>query len=105
METKGVILASFCFIACRRNYPNNTKSHKCYPFFVIRFSKKNLFLMKNSEKSILAIIRLNYTFSTIFLINNGHRAISEKCMLIRSNIAELVTIDVKCSVSEAPAPT
>ena len=27
------------------------------------------------EKSILAIIRLYFTFSTIFLVNNGHRAI------------------------------
>ena len=27
------------------------------------------------EKSILAIIRLKFTFSTIFLVNNGPRAI------------------------------
>ena len=36
------------------------------------------------------VICLNFTFSTIFLVNNDHRAI--KYMLIRSNIAELGTV-------------
>ena len=33
------------------------------------------FCWKIHRKSILAIICLNFTFSTIFLVNNGHRAI------------------------------
>ena len=40
------------------------------------------------RKSILAIFLLNFTFSTIFFVNNGHRAI--KVHVNRSNIAEMV---------------
>ena len=39
-------------------------------------------------KSMLAIICRNFTFSTIFSINNGHRAI--KVYVLGSNIAGLV---------------
>ena len=41
----------------------------------VRFSKKNLFLLKNSRKINFSNYLLNFTFSTIFLVNNGHRAI------------------------------
>ena len=41
----------------------------------VRISKKIFFWLKILRKSILAIICLDFTFSTIFLVNNGHRAI------------------------------
>ena len=41
----------------------------------VRFSKKFSFCSKILRKSILAFICLNSTFSAIFLVNNGHRAI------------------------------
>ena len=39
------------------------------------FTPNALFVEKLHRKSILAIICLNFTFSTIFLVNNSHRAI------------------------------
>ena len=41
----------------------------------VRFSRKFFFCWKILRKSILAIICLNFTFSTIFLVNDSHRAI------------------------------
>ena len=41
----------------------------------VRFSKKCSSCWKILRKSIFAIICLNFTFSIIFLINDGHRAI------------------------------
>ena len=41
----------------------------------VRFSPKFSFCWKIHRKLIKAIICLNFTFSTIFLVNNGHRAI------------------------------
>ena len=36
---------------------------------------KNSYFVENLIETILSIICLNFTFSTIFLANNGHRAI------------------------------
>ena len=41
----------------------------------VRFSKKISFCRRILRKSILALICLNFTFSTIFSVKNGHRAI------------------------------
>ena len=40
----------------------------------VRFSEKCSFFCKIPGKLFLAIICLNFTFSIIFLVNNGHRA-------------------------------
>ena len=40
----------------------------------VRFSCNFSFFFKLHRKSVLAIIGLNFTFSTIFLVNNGHNA-------------------------------
>ena len=49
---------------------------------------------------MLAIVCLNFTFATIFLVNTGHRAVElSKDMLIRSNIAELVT-NIRSNIAE-----
>ena len=39
------------------------------------FQNKSFFVERILRKSMLAIICLNFTVSTIFLVNNGHRAI------------------------------
>ena len=41
----------------------------------VRFSKTSVFCLQIHRKSVLANICLNFTFSTIFLLENGHRAI------------------------------
>ena len=41
----------------------------------VTFSKTFSFYWKIHRKSILAIICHNFTFSVVFLVNNGHRAI------------------------------
>ena len=68
METKRVILARFMDFDV---IPTNLLPWQPG----VRFSKKNSFRLKIREKSILAIICLNSSFSIIFLVNNGHRAI------------------------------
>ena len=57
------------------------------------FPKNYIFVEKLFKKSISAIICLNFTFSTIYLVNNGHRAI--KVHVYKANIAELVTLRIK----------
>ena len=68
METKRLILARFvnCDVTPTNMLPWQPR---------VRFFKKISFCSKILEKSILAIIGFNFTFSTIFLVNNGHRAI------------------------------
>ena len=63
METKRVILARFVDFELPQQmcYHGNRMSD---------FHKNTLFV----EKLFLAIICLNFTFSIIFLVNNGHRA-------------------------------
>ena len=68
MDTKRVLLARFDDIDVT---PTNMLPWQPH----VRFSKKFSFCGNILEKSILAIIRLNFMFSTIFLVNNGHRAI------------------------------
>ena len=66
METKRVILPRFVDIRC---YPN-----KCLTMATgCQIIKKVLFVLNNSWK----INFTNFTFSTIFLENNGHRGIKE----------------------------
>ena len=68
METKRVILARFLDFDVTPTYVLPWQRD-------VRFSPKLFFCLKILRKSILAIICLNFTFSTIFLVNNGHRAI------------------------------
>ena len=65
METMRVILARFVDFDVTL-----TNGLPWQP--LVRFSKKISFCWKTYEKSIIC---LNFIFSTIFLVNNGHRAI------------------------------
>ena len=68
METKRVILAIFVDFDV-----TPISALPWQPDF--RFSLKFSFCWKLLGKSILAIICLNFTFSTVSLVNNGHKAI------------------------------
>ena len=68
METKSVILARFVDLTLPQQtcYHGNRMSD---------FPKNSFSIEKFLENQCLAIICLNFTFSTIFLVNYGHRAI------------------------------
>ena len=68
METKRLILARFMDfdVTPARVLPWQPN---------VRFSTNLSFCWKIHRKSILAIICLNFTFSSIFLVNIGHRGI------------------------------
>ena len=67
METKSLILARFVDFDVT---PTNVLPWQPD----VRFSEKISFCRKTPGKLFLAIICLNFTFSIIFLENNGHRA-------------------------------
>ena len=67
METKRVILARFVEF----DLPQQTCYHGNW---MSDFQRNSLFVEKFLENSFFAIVCLNFTFSIIFLVNNGHRA-------------------------------
>ena len=52
-----------------------TQQMRYYGNIVLDFHKNSLFVEKFLRNQFLTIVCLNFIFSTIFVVNNGHRAI------------------------------